>query len=277
MPAMTATRECDFVGPNWRVVLAHNGIGDFEALWHLEAVEVGARNCHRGGWSAVSRCELALPNGGVARIYIKRQQDFRTRSLRHPLAGNPTALREFRQMEVLRRLGIPCPETVYCAVRRRGRGHRAVLVTEELCGFADLEELAARWGRDGKAPPGVRRHVIDAVAELLRKLHAHRIRHGCLYPKHLFARIGADGQVELRLIDLEKSGWRPLRALFVVRDLASLCQRAMKTWSRSERLRFLCVYLGKKRATSAVRRLWRRIDARVARRRHPRHENSHGT
>ena len=265
--AMTARRGCDFVGSDWKAVLAHNGLGDFEALWHLEAVEVDACNCHRGGWSAVSRWELALPNGGVARVYIKRQQNFRTRSLRHPLAGDPTALREFRQMEFLRRRGIPCPETVYCAVRRRGREHRAVLVTEELDGFADLEELAARWVRDGKAPPGVRRRVVDAVAELIGKLHAHRIRHGCLYPKHLFARIGADGRVELRLIDLEKSGWRPLRALFVVHDLAALCQHAMKAWSRSERLRFLCGYLGRKRATPPVRRLWRRIDARLARRR----------
>ena len=266
-----ARREKDFIAADWRELLAANGLvaggrPDFEALWALQAAGVDAPNRHRGGWSMVARLELATAQGGVRGVYIKRQQNFRTRAWRHPFAGEPTAQRELRQLLLLRERGIPCVEPVCFALRREGREHRAVLLTAELDGFIDLDVLLARWRRE---PPSwaLRRRLIEAVAAPIRALHARRIRHGCLYPKHVFVRIGADEALEVRLIDLEKAGWRPLRALFVVRDLASFCKYLLQGSSRSERLRFLCAYLGEPRATPRVRRLWRRIDARLRRRR----------
>lgn len=264
--------ERDFVAHDWHETLGGQGLlrtgggVDFDALWQLDAQQVDAPNAHRGGWSTVARRELVLAQGGTRGVYIKRQENFSTRSWRHPLAGNPTTLRELRQLLLLRGRGVPCVEPVCFALRREGRDHRAVLLTAALDGFLDLDALAARW-RDEPAPWVVRRRVVDAVAGSIRALHACRIRHGCLYPKHVFVRIATgDEAVEARLIDLEKAGWRPLRALVVVHDLTSFCAYLLQGCSRSERLRFLCTYLGEERVTPEAKRLWRRIDARLQRR-----------
>lgn len=241
-------RDCvlmkDFVNDRWRSILDHNGLRDFEALWKLDAVWFEAPNQRRGGWSGVSRCELNLPQGGKAAIFLKRQENHGTRTLSHPLSGVPTFLREFKRIMMYRDNAIPTLEPVYFGMRGRGKKQRAILATEELTGFVSLEDLTRQWGR-GNVPPRVeRRPIIEAVADLLKKMHAHGIRHGCFFPKHVFVRVFPDKTVEARVIDLEKSRRRPLRVMCALRDLYSLSHYSSPAWSRTDRLWFFKRYLG---------------------------------
>ncbi|MDR2112160.1 MAG: lipopolysaccharide kinase InaA family protein [Candidatus Accumulibacter sp.] len=254
----------DFINEHWRPVLAFNGLDDFDALWKLDNEWVEAPNRCRGGWSGAARCELSLPGGGTAAIFLKRQENHTTRSLHHPLRGVPTFLREFKWIMAYRDDAISTLEPVYFGMRERDGNQRAILATEELTGFVSLEERELRWRREGVPPRGQRLPVLQAVAGLLRKMHVHGIRHGCFFPKHVFIRDNADGSVEARVIDLEKSCRRP-RPMCALRDLYSLAHYVSSVWSRTDRLRFLDLYLDISRLDARAKWLWRGVAARSAR------------
>lgn len=260
----------DFINERWRSVLAFNKLDDFDALWKLDAEWFEAPNRRRGGWSGVARCDLLLPNEQregerTAAIFLKRQENHNTRSLLHPLRGIPTFLREFRRIMAYRGYAIPTLEPVYFGMRGCGQDQRAILVTEELTGFVSLEAYEQTWVCNSHDVPWHERmRVLRAVAGLLREMHAHGIRHGCFYPKHVFVCIRADGSVGARVIDLEKSRRRPA-VMCALRDLYSLNYYASPAWNRADRIRFLKRYLGIPHMNAYARWLWRTIAAISAR------------
>lgn len=251
----------DYLNERWRPILAHNGLADFNALWALKADWFEEPNRRRGGWSGVARCELAMPEGGKRAVFLKRQENHGTFSWRHPLRGIPTFQREFRKIMHYKACGIPSLEPVFFAVRRSGRDQRAILITEELSGFLSMEERVRLWLESGAPARPVRLCFLRAVAGLLAQMHARGIQHNCFFPKHVFTRLNPDGSVEARVIDLEKSRWRPARTLAARRDLYSLARQSL-CWSRSDRLWFFKAYLGIERLTPYAKWLWRDVESR---------------
>ncbi len=256
----------DYVNERWRTILAHNGLCGFDALWQLNTEWFEAPNQRRGGWSGVARCELKLPDGGTAAIFLKRQENHGTRSFWHPFSGVPTFLREFRRIMAYRQHSIPTLEPVFFGMRGHGSGQRAILATEELTGFVSLDNYEQGWACSGRPSRTERLSVLKAVAELLRAMHAHGIRHNCFFPKHVFIRINPGGEVEARVIDLEKSSRRPLQLMCALRDLYSLGHYTSSAWSRTDRVWFFRQYLGVARLNAYAKWLWRGVVARSVRR-----------
>jgi hypothetical protein len=254
----------DFLSDAWRPILAHNQLTDFEALWQVEAGWFEEPNQRRGGWSGVSRLELRHPEGGTRAIFIKRQENHKIFSWRHPLTGVPTFLKEFGNIMHYRRHHVATLEPIYFAMRRTASGHRAILVTAELTGFAPLTAYAPTAAAGIALSREARRHLVESVARLARRMHASHIQHNCFYPKHVFAHIAADKGVETCVIDLEKSRWRPFSLLATLRDLDTLNRHA-PDWRRTERLHFLKTYLGEEKSGAHTRWLWRRLAAARAR------------
>lgn len=252
----------DHLDERWLSILAHNGLTDFNALWNLEAEWFEPPNRRRGGWSGVARHELALPEGGSRAIFLKRQENHGTFSWQHPIGGVPTFLREFSKIQHYRACGVPTLEPVYFAMQRTKGGHRAILATAELEGFCSMEDLVRGWLRDGAPPRAVRQRYLNAVADLLASMHAHGIQHNCFFPKHVFTRLAPDGSIEARIIDLEKSRWRPSRTICARRDLYSLIRQSLM-WGRTDRLWFFKRYLGINRLTPYAKWLWRSLEARA--------------
>lgn len=248
----------DYVSESWRRALDINHLNSFDALWQLQAEWYEAPNQRRGGWSGVARYELPQPDGDARVIFLKRQENHKIFSWRHPVAGVPTFLREFQHIEHYRACGVPTLEPVYFAMRRTGEGHRAILATAELAGYSSLEDCLRQWQERGAPPVSVRRRLIEKIAALARTMHAHRIQHNCFYPKHLFVRISPDGDADVRVIDLEKSRWRPFAIFCTLRDLDTLNRHAREL-SRNDRLRFLKAYLQTDLTTAPVRKLWRHL------------------
>lgn len=254
----------DFVNERWRPILAHNGLSDFDALWQLKADWFEEPNHRRGGWSGVARCELALPEGGRCAIFLKRQENHKARLWTHPVRGAPTFLREFRHIQHYRACGVPTLEPVYFAMHKVGKDERAILITEELSGFVSMEDRVQRWLKEGAPARPVRLRMLEAIAALLRDMHAHGIQHNCFFPKHVFVRVNADGGIEARVIDLEKSRWRPSKVVCAIRDLYTLNYHS-QMWSRSDRLWFFKSYLQVDRLTPFAKWLWRTVAARSGR------------
>lgn len=126
---------------DYSALLAHYGLGSFDALWELRLPYVDEPNRNRGGWSGVSRLELTDTDGQPALLYLKRQRNYLSRSLRHPF-GEPTCAREFRAIQGFRRLGVATVEPVYFDQRSVRGERRALLVTRALEGYPPMSRPA---------------------------------------------------------------------------------------------------------------------------------------
>ncbi len=246
----------DFIAADWKSTLEAGGLADFEALWKLETDWFEPPNQRRGGWSGVARFALRRPDGSRISFFLKRQQDHLHRDLLHPV-GEPTFAREWRNIQAYRQAGIPTLEPVYYAERRQEGHRRAILISLELTGYRSLQEILADWRLYGSPPWPERRALLQAVADLVRAMHARHLQHNSLYPKHVFLK--ADGPHWLaRVIDLEKSKRRWRRQDCQVRDLSTLTRYA-EGFSRSDRLRFYLFYRSEPGLTPKGKRLLRLV------------------
>ena len=61
----------------------------FEALWSCQMTLVDDINHRQQGWSQVGKVGLLSDDGSTAAVpaYLKRQQNYRTRTLLHPIKG----------------------------------------------------------------------------------------------------------------------------------------------------------------------------------------------
>jgi tRNA A-37 threonylcarbamoyl transferase component Bud32 len=199
-------------------------VGQFEHWWQLQGEWVEEPNQRRGGESGVQRLQSA--EGRL--LYAKRQVGHLCRSLSHPF-GRPTVLRERDALLGLSRLGVRVPRLVYCdATYQEGQGWRGLLVSEALDGFSDIDSWYAAGGqRSGE------QHVqlLQQIGATLARMHLGRWQHGCLYAKHVFVKVTAEG-AEVALLDLEKSRRRLSRKRAALHDLCQL--RRHSPWNDGE-------------------------------------------
>jgi hypothetical protein len=247
----------DYVAEDWRTILQNGHLRSFDDFWRLKADWFEQPNHRRGGWSGVARCELKAPDGGVRRIFVKRQENHVSRTWRHPIRGMATLVREFRNFQRFERSHLPTARVVYFGHRCIEGNLRAVLVTEELTGYRSLQDLTVEWSRHGWPPLARRQRMIEAIAGAIRQMHDHHLRHHCLWPKHIFLKESKGGPVEVRIIDLEKTRWTPFRKFAARGDLSSL-DRDSRGWSTTDRVRFYKAYLRVDRLRDS-QSLWRAV------------------
>ena len=145
-------------------------------------------NKRRGGWSNVARLE-----NGDNIFYLKRQENHCYRDLKHMFTRVPTLRREYDNLRVMQRIGIPVPKTVLYAEEHG----RAMMLSCKVAGVDLNTYLGSEPDQQELAK------VIDYLAETLFQMHSHHRIHGCLYPKHLLVNPGSEQPIVL--IDLEKS------------------------------------------------------------------------
>ena len=248
----------EFVAEPWKETLRAARLDGFEALWNLEANWFESPNRDRGGWSGVMRLELPVPAGGSVGMFLKRQENHLVRTPGHPL-GEPSCAVEMRNLQILQRVGVPSLEPVYFGQRKVAGKRRALLMTCELRDFRPLDDWTTEWQADGWVRSAkIRRRLIIKCAAMLSRLHRAGLVHNALYPKHIFVGLDERGEIDLRLIDLEKMRRRHGLARRTLRDLDSLNRRS-PLWSLTDRLRFLKAYLGVDRLDAAARVTWRRL------------------
>lgn len=175
----------------------------FGRFWGLHGEWVEQPNVRRGGESGVQR--VWADNGQL--LYVKRQAGHVYRSWRYPF-GRPTVMREQDALEGLRGLGVGVPNIVFCGAERDEQGQwRALLVTEALSGFEEIDHWYAAGGRE-RYGEDVHDRLLQALAESLARMHRGRWQHSCLYSKHVFVKITGEGEqadVQVALLDLEKA------------------------------------------------------------------------
>ncbi len=253
----------DFIGDGWGVILQHNKLDSFERLWELDAEWFEEPNERWGGWSGVSRIQLELPEGGQVGCFLKRQENHVCKTPFHPFKGEATFAREFRSIRRFKKRGIPSLEPIYYSQRTVDGKLRAILLTRELDGFLPLSSEAYQPGSELFASKPEKVRLFRSVIGLMQIMHGANYRHDCLYPKHLFVKKIDNGDWDVRVIDLEKMKWRPLRRNATLRDLYTL-NRHSPHWSLSDRMRFFKMYRNEKSLSIESKAIWRAIAATTA-------------
>lgn len=98
-------------------------------------------------------------------------------------------------------------------------------------------------------PPAEVLQVIQDTAELIGRLHRHRVQHSALYGKHILINGFKDDKLPLPaerhlvpyLIDVEKARWRLSRIAIAVRDLSQFHRRV--PWNTAQWDMFLEHYV----------------------------------
>jgi hypothetical protein len=192
----------------------------FDYFWQQHGEWVEEPNQRRGGESGVQR--VTTEAGQL--IYIKRQVGHIYRSWLHPF-GRPTVLRERDALVGLSSLGVGVPQMIFCGAQRDERQEwRALLVTQSLDGFQEIEDWYAAGGREhhGEA---LHEQLLQELANNLARMHLGRWQHSCLYIKHVFVRVvgeGSDAKAEVALLDLEKCRRRLTASAAAAHDMKQL-------------------------------------------------------
>lgn len=248
-------KDIEFINDQWRQLLQHNQINSFESLWQFEQGNwFEAPNYRRGGWSGVSRTNLALPDGSELSVFIKRQENHVYRSWQNLFRPMATFEREYRNILHFQQLGIPTVDLVYFGQRVVDGRLRAILITLELSGYQTLDAFMhnAISNRQAQA------RIFAGVAKAMRAMHAQQFQHNCLYPKHLFVSEQGINGLDARFIDLEKAKRRPFKGNVALRDLGTL-HRHSENITRTNRLRFFLEYMQEKRLSVVSKRMLKLI------------------
>ncbi|MGH7852358.1 MAG: lipopolysaccharide kinase InaA family protein, partial [Candidatus Binatia bacterium] len=161
--------------------------------------------------------------------------------------GKTEGIKEWRNIIALQSAGIATATPVAAGERQLPDGSRqSFVMTARLDGYLPLDEhIAARF-----APPLARslfrekRLLIRVAAELARRMHGRGFNHQDFYLCHIFAKTENADAPELRIIDLQRAGYRrrPARR-WVIKDLAQLHYSSIGLpISDRDRLRFMASY-----------------------------------
>lgn len=252
------TQNTIYLNPQWQQDLESNQLSTFDQLWDLQLKAVDEGNVGRGqnGWSRVCIHHLTTQTGQRRRFVIKRQSNYRSHTLRHPIRGIATFEKEFQFIRRYQRLNIPAMQAVYCATRQIDGELQAILITEYLENHQSLFDLLS----DQDFTSNEKICITKQVAELIANLHEKNLEHRCLFPKHIF--IPNDHSQKACLIDLEKTRWRPWGEGRRVRDLTALARRTANTSTRDKVL-FMYYYFGIQKLNNDAKQLWQQVDSRI--------------
>lgn len=165
---------------------------------------------------------------------------------------------EARNFERLRSCcRLSTPDVIAHGVHRRGLWLLdAFLLTRAVEGAVGLDQWAP-----GSAPPGAMDRLMRDVAMCVARMHAAHYYHFDLQWRNLLVRPSGAG-FEIIPIDSARGGLRRTRwgqAHGRMRDLAQLDKLARQRLSRTQRLRWLTCYLGRRRLSADDRRLARDV------------------
>ncbi len=221
-----------------KTVFQNSHLDNFDKLWSLDAPWFEAPNERRSGFSGVVTWEFIGQHGEIWPVFIKRQHNHNTRTWRHPLTGIPTFYREYQNITNLIKLGVPTIDTLYYGEQATADGVKAILVSRALDGYVSLEDwFKSSAEKDELVIAAVLKQIVAAI----KPMHQHRIRHGCLYGKHIFIKFlpdntsmasGAEPIVDVRLLDLEKAHVSLFKKQLILKDLSQLIRHTSPEFYR---------------------------------------------
>jgi hypothetical protein len=179
--------------------------------------------------------------------------------------GRPSKARcEFQNYEVFAQFSVPSAEPIACGEQRDGLGRlrHAFILTRAIQKAVPLPDFFAQRcvNRAEAVSSHLRETLLRQLAALTRRIHDAGFFHHDLVWRNILVTWPSPAEAKLWWIDCPRGGfdhWSPLRRRRRLKDLASLDKVASQLCTRSERLRFVKLYLGKARLDAEAKKLIR--------------------
>lgn len=246
---MLSTTTFD-AAPEWAERLRTCGLDSLERVYGFSGGDLVKES------SSADLRRVSLGTGAEARtVYIKKYWITRPGQIwsglfRGVVFGSSKASREFVNLRRLRAWGLNAPEAVaFGQERRAGVVTRSLLISDGIPDPMPLHLAIVRWlpSQAAEARRAWKAELIRRLAFYTRKMHEHRFVHHDYFWRNII--LTGTRPDRFSLIDSHKGGlWTPgfgQRAR--AKDLATLDAPAPGFLRRTERLRFLLLYLGKPR------------------------------
>ena len=195
---------------------------------------------------------LAIEDGGRATgLFIKRHESRKSLWDRFKswcgMTVSTEGVKEWNNIARLHDAGVAVVTPVAAGERRLPDGRRESFVaTLRLDGYAPLDQyLEDHFGGTLEVRRRARKMaIVAALANLIRQFHSLGLCHRDMYLCHLFVNERDDGNVDLRMIDLQRVGAQTFPAhRWIVKDLAQLYYSSLPLpISDRDRLRFFALY-----------------------------------
>lgn len=183
---------------------------------------------------------------------------------RLPILGADTEWRAIRKLDEL--AIATTPAVAYASRGTNPAKQRSFVVTRDLGAILSLEDLCRDWATNPPTPR-FKRRLIEAVAELARKLHDSGLNHRDFYICHFCldeARLAED-EILLYLLDLHRVGIRDvIHPTARMKDIAALYFSAMDAGlHKRDYLRFIRHYRGSLRTLKEDASFWHKVERRA--------------
>jgi len=244
-------------------LLERHGLWSFSALMEAR----GAREISYNRQKRIGRLVL---EGDPPRVFFLKRHRVRS-SWRERVklwldrSHEPDGLKEWANFLAFHRRGLPVATPVAAGKRALSGGvQESFLLTAGLEGYQPLDSYISETWRPSPARPTLareKRRLLRAAAELARAMHESGFNHRDFYLCHVFVKPARDRGFDLRLIDLQRAGYRKARRRrWWVKDLAQLHYSSLGLpVSDRERLRFYAFYAAQRFDRKERRRILRRV------------------
>ena len=176
-------------------------------------------------------------------------------------------LTEVYTYEVMKKVGIPCPEVLACGERRIfGRLYENFIITEGIENSQDLDQYALVWKDLPKyEKKTIYKKISSIVLTQLKQAHKNNFFHYDLNWRNIMVR-NQDGEWQAFWIDSPRGRIKNFnRQKGVIVDLSALARLAIFHLRKAQQYKFICDYLGVKGGKEA-KQLYKQIALRLEKR-----------
>ena len=253
------------INPGYRELLKAADLDSIQGVLNSKLGEVISTD-HKQEKNAVKRIEFTYA-GKLRVFYLKLYWNHRFekiwgRAFRGSLVGQSMVRAEYENLEKLAGWGFRVPQLVAWGDHRFAGGViHAFIITEEIPQAMGVDYLTHEWFAQQTAAVREQKkaELIHAVALAVKQMHAHGFEHHDLFLRNMM--VSGQDMSKLYMMDAPRAYTWPA---FIMRkrravDLATLDAAATQVFTRSQRMRFMHLYLGRDRLTSEDKQLVQQV------------------
>jgi tRNA A-37 threonylcarbamoyl transferase component Bud32 len=253
------------INPDYRDLLKTAGLDTIQGVLRSKLGEVISTD-RKQEKNVVKRIEITC-QGKPRVFYLKLYWNYLfekiwNRAFRGSLVGRSMVRAEYENLEKLAGWGFRVPQLVAWGDHRFAGGViHAFIITEEIPQAMGVDYLASDWfEQQGKAVREQNKtELITEVAGAVKRMHEHGFEHHDLFLRNMM--VSGQDMSKLYMMDAPRAYIWPAFIMQKRRsfDLATLDAAATEAFTRSQRMRFMHIYLGHQRLTDADKQLIRQV------------------
>ncbi|MBW2690114.1 MAG: hypothetical protein JRC99_09315 [Deltaproteobacteria bacterium] len=253
------------IHPDYTELLKTIDLDNIQGVLHSKLGEVISMDTKKEK-NVVKRIEMTY-QGKTRVFYLKLYWNYLfekiwARALRGSLVGRSMVRAEYENLEKLAERGLRVPQLVaYGDHRFAGGIIHAFIITEEIPKAMGVDYLVHKWLRQTTEEDRKQKtdELIHEVSRIVKKMHEHGFEHHDLFLRNMM--VSEQKMSKLYVMDAPRGYFWPQ---FIMRkrrafDLATLDSAATQSFSRSQRMHFMHLYLGCTRLRKEDKRLVRKV------------------